>query len=380
MTAEKSTGQFASAGIVGPKQRDFTTLEAMLHDWLQAKLPDARDLKTSNFAYPLGAGMSHETILFDADWTEQGAPHRRGMVIRIKPTDHTVYQHDWFVEQYRIMETLDGAKVTPIATPLWLEMDPTILGAPFFVMEKRIGKVPVSFPPYSREGWVKDLSPQQRRKLWKNAVRALASIQSLPLTEVGFLDPENRYPDGFDQEWDRWRDYYDWARKGEVHPFLDDIWSRLERSRPVSRQPGLVWGDARIGNMMFDDDQNVIAVMDWEAPGIGGAMHDLGYWCVLSRIETEQQGVPLLEGMGTREETIALWSELTGIDTSEIEWYERFSALKGCCLAIRTMDLMPRERPGMNRYDNPATRVLAAMYGIEAPKPTRPDLMETSQA
>ncbi len=367
----KISGQIGSVGIVAPNQRDFTTLERALFDWLQSKMPQAVDLRTDSFAYPHGAGLSHETILFDAHWAEDGVQHTRGMVIRIKPTHHTVYQHDWFIEQYRIMEALHRANATPVATPLWLELDPAIVGAPFFVMEKRIGKVPVSFPPYSREGWVKDISPVQRRTLWENAIHAFADIQSLPLSDVKFLDPDNRYPDGFEQEWDRWREYFDWARNGEVYPFLDEIWSRLDRTRPTSRQPGLVWGDARIGNIMFDDQQKVVAVMDWEAPGIGGALHDLGYWCAMSRIETEQQGVPRLEGMGSREETIALWGELTGIDTSEIEWYERFSALKMCCLAIRTMVLFPSERPGMNRYDNPATRILADMYGLSAPTPKK---------
>jgi aminoglycoside phosphotransferase (APT) family kinase protein len=374
MTSEKSSGQIVGEGIVAPNQRDFATLEATLHDWLSARLPQARDLRTSGFAYPRGAGLSHETILFDADWTEDGQAKRRGMVIRIKPTDHTVYLLDMFEQQYAVMAALDAKGDTPVATPLWLERDAAIVGAPFFVMEKRHGRVPISFPPYSREGWVTELSTRERRTLWENAVRAFASIQTLPVGDLGFLDPQGRYPDGFGQEWERWRDYYAWAKAGQDYPFLDQVWARLEASRPATRQPGLVWGDARIGNMMFDDDMNVAAVMDWEAPGIGGALHDLGYWTVMARLETTQQGLPRLDGMGSREETIALWGDLTGIATGDIEWYENFAAFKMCCLGMRTLALRGTERAGMNRYDNPPVRVLAEVYGLDVPVPTEADL------
>jgi aminoglycoside phosphotransferase (APT) family kinase protein len=48
---------------------------------------------------------------------------------------------------------------------------------------------------------------------------------------------------------------------------------------------------------------------------------------------------PRLEGMGSREETIALWREVTGVPTDDLEWYEDFTALKISCLAIRTAAL-----------------------------------------
>ncbi len=327
MSDRQGSGQIVASGIVAPNRRDFGALEATLHDWLRTRLDGASHLRTSNFAYPRGAGLSHETILFDADWTHSGERHRQDMVIRIKPTDHTVYHTDQFVQQYEIMAALHRAGRVPIAEPLWLERD--------------------------------------------------AGIQSLPPDQAGFLDPEGRYADGFEQEWDRWCAYFDWARAGRDFPLLDDIWCRLERDRPTRHPPGLVWGDVRIGNMTVADDLRVVAVMDWEAPGIGGALHDLGYWTVMSRIETEQQGIERLDGMDWRDETIALWHEVTGIETDGIEWYEMFALWKLSCLAIRTLALFGGERPGMNRFDNPATRVLADMCGLPPPTPGNGDLQRT---
>ena len=43
--------------------------------------------------------------------------------------------------------------------------------------------------------------------------------------------------------------------------------------------------------------------------------------------------------MGTRERDLALWKEITGISTDDIEWYEDFTELKLSCLSIRTARL-----------------------------------------
>jgi aminoglycoside phosphotransferase (APT) family kinase protein len=358
-----------STGIVAPNVRDLGTLERTLHNWLQAKMPQAKDLHLANFAYPRGAGLSHETILFDAQWTENSREQSEGMVIRIKPSSHTVYQDDMFEEQFRIMEAVHRQGRVPIAAPLWFEDDNSLVGAPFFVMKKKTGNVPVSFPPYAREGWLMDLSSDERHKIWRNGVTALGNIQRLPLAEVGFLDPANSFPDGFEQEWDRWHRYAEWAKAGRSYPFLDKVWSLLSESRPKTRQPGVVWGDARIGNMMFGKDCSVVAVMDWEQTSLGGALHDLAWWTFLGRLETSSQGLPTPAGFGTREDTIALWQEVTGIDASEIEWYERFVGFKTACLAVRTLELRDMNRPGMSPTDNPSTRALTEMFGIAGPGP-----------
>ena len=116
--------------------------------------------------------------------------------------------------------------------------------------------------------------------------------------------------------------------------------ARLRANLPANQPPGLVWGDARIGNMMFDEDFEVVAVMDWEQPSLGGALHDLAWWLVLS--ETMHGATPArphLAGMGTREETIALWEELTGKSAADVEWYEDFTRLKMSCLGTRMGNL-----------------------------------------
>ncbi|TAL03055.1 MAG: phosphotransferase family protein [Rhodospirillaceae bacterium] len=326
--------------IVAPEVRDLPTLAAQLSAWLSTKLPDAQHIQVENLAYPSGAGQSHETILFDATWSVHGRRHAQGYVVRIKPSRHTMFPDNLFDEQYRLMQVLHDIGQVRIARPMWFETNASILGAPFFVMEKVHGRVPVSVPPYAQVGWVAEATPAQRAKLWENGVRQLAAIQSVPLSSVDFLRGANGASEGLAQEWDKYVRFVAWIWGDRPSPVVAAALRRLRDRWPANQPPGVVWGDARLGNMMFDDNFEVVAVMDWEQPSLGGALHDLAWWLFLSDImHSTRSGRPHLEGMGTREETIALWNELTGISVADIEWYEDFTALKIACLGTRMATL-----------------------------------------
>ena len=322
--------------IVAPEVRELALLAKQLAPWLHAHLPDAEDLCIEHLSYPYGAGRSHETILFDVSWLAHGKRIENEWVVRIKPTRHTVFPDDLFEQQYQIMQVMHDHGAVRVARPIWYEADASIVGAPFFVMERTRGRVPVSIPPYSTTGWVAEATPAQRAKMWANGVRQLAAIQRVPLGSVQFLRGPEGARDGLAQEWDKYVRFVHWINEERRWPVLEAALERLRASWPANQPPGLVWGDARIGNMMFDENFEVVAVMDWEQPSLGGALHDLAWWLYLSnQMHGATAERPHLEGMGTREQTIALWGELTGISTADIEWYEDFTALKISCTGIR---------------------------------------------
>jgi aminoglycoside phosphotransferase (APT) family kinase protein len=323
--------------IVAPQTRDLEQLAAKLEGWLEAHIPDSRELRINNLSYPRGAGQSHETILFDAQWVEGGEERTQGCVVRIKPKSFTVFPDNLFDEQYRVMKLLSENGSVRIARPLWLEEDPGLLGNPFFIMEKVQGRVPVSVPPYAKTGWLAEATPAQRRKLWENAVRQLAAIQLVPVSEARFLEGPPHAREGLAQEWDKYTRFVDWIRDQPCADLLQAGLDRLKALWPKNQPEGIVWGDARIGNMMFDDDFNVVAVMDWEQPSLGGALHDLAWFLTVSEV-MHGRSTPIgayLEGMGSREETIALWEEVTGKSAADIEWYEDFTNLKMSCTGVR---------------------------------------------
>ncbi len=328
----------ASGTIVAPNVRDLASLASTLSAWLAARMPGVRDIRVDNLSYPLGAGMSHETILFDASWREGTSQQTQGMVVRIKPMRDTVYPEDLFDQQYRLIQLMHEYGEVRVAKPLWFEEDGTILGAPFFVMEKVAGRVAVSYPPYSREGWLVETLPADRRRIWEDAVRQLAAIQRVPVAAAPFLELPGG-PDLFNQEVQRWWRFIDWVDPQGERKLLRETYERLLAAGPANRPEGIVWGDSRLGNMMIGADCKVAAVMDWEQPGLGGALHDLGWWLWSDRNQTVAQGITPLEGMGSREETIALWSETCGKSAADIEWYEAYSCLKMECLGLRMMTI-----------------------------------------
>lgn len=339
---------FVSDVIVAPETRNLEELAGRLCAWLAERMPRARDIAINNLAYPRGAGQSHETILFDARWIEGGLEHVQGCVVRIKPEVFTVYPDDLFNEQYQVMKRLHDGGIVRVARPLWFEEDPSVLGKPFFVMEKRHGRVPVSIPPYAREGWLKDAMPEQRRVLWRNAVGQLAAIQNVPLDDFGFLKGPPGAEQGLAQEWDKFARFVAWLQEVEPLPFLDDALARLKAEWPKNQPEGLVWGDSRIGNMMFDENFDVVAVMDWEQPSLGGALNDLAWFCVIADTmhgPNSTYGAPL-EGMGSRDETVELWQKICGKSAADLEWYEDFTQLKMTCTGVRLGHL--RGKPMMD--------------------------------
>lgn len=328
--------------IVAPQTRDLEVLAENLRGWVGERIPGARDLQIVNLTYPRGAGQSHETVLFDIEWIQDGEQRHQGCVVRIKPASFTVFPDNLFDEQYQVMKILGERGAVKIAKTLWFEEDPSLLGQPFFVMEKVQGRVPVSIPHYSTTGFVHDATPEQRRHLWDGAVRQLATIQHAPVADFGFLAGPAHAASGLAQEWDKYERFVAWLREDAESaqrfcPVLDAGLARLKSLWPKHQPEGLVWGDARIGNMMFDDNFDVVAVMDWEQPSLGGALHDLAWFTVVSETmhgRNSQVG-QYLDGLGTREETIALWEEVSGKSAADLEWYEDFTKLKMSCTGVR---------------------------------------------
>jgi aminoglycoside phosphotransferase (APT) family kinase protein len=332
--------------IVAPRTRDLAELGAQLIPWLQRRLPEASDLRITSMDYPRGAGRSHETILFDLSFRQDGRERSEGYVVRVKPSANMVYPDDLFEEQYRVMRELRDLAIVPVADTLGYEDDPGIVGAPFFVMEKLIGRVAVNHPPYAQVGWVAEATPAQRRKFWEQGVRNLALIQKVPLDRMQFLAGPDGARDNLAQEWDKYDRFVEWISQDQRWPVLDAARDRLRANWPKNQPAGLVWGDARLGNMMFDENFDLVAVMDWEQASLGGALHDLAWWLYMSAFGHEEQpGRPHLEGMGTREETIALWQDVTGIPIDDLDWYEDFTAFKTACLGVSTARVWGTHEP-----------------------------------
>jgi aminoglycoside phosphotransferase (APT) family kinase protein len=322
------------------KGRDLARTGEILEAWLRRRL-ELVSVEVSGLILPDRAGLSNETILFRAELDDGATSTIEELALRISPSPNYQLRIDTlFDEQARLLQILHdlGLRVPNIR---WFEADPSWFEQPFFVMDRAHGRVPISEPIYNAEGWLHDATPAQRREAWESALDELIRIHHVPPDLVRFLPGGSGGPSEFHEVIDGIRDEYAWACAGVEHPIIDRLWEWLDANRPPAPPVGLSWGDARVGNMMFDDDFQLVLVMDWELVSLSGAIMDLGWWLFFDDVHSDEY--PRLEGLGNRQETIERWERGTGLSADGVEWYEILAAVRLATLVIRSMNLLGAE-------------------------------------
>ncbi len=354
---------------------DPETTGAALRDWLRKKLTHADGVDLRDISIPQGAGMSMTTVMVTAEWREDGAARLVDLVVRVAPEGAGVFKTTDLGREFRVMEALAAHTDVRVPSVLWLEEDSSVLGSPFLVMERISGNVPADDPPYSLEGWVLELDQAQRARLIPNALRELAKIHAVDWRELG-LD-SLAWPEfgalGMEQQLNHWRDAYAWAHAGRPSPTIDGAFEWMEANRPAEDEIVLSWGDARIGNILYDKaDLSARGVLDWELATLGPRELDLGWFLFMARYSTAGVGAPVPDGMQSREEILACYEELTGHRPQHTSYYEAFGALRGAISAMRMGQLLieagalPEDNP--MPYNNPPAQILAELTGQPAPE------------
>lgn len=359
-----------------PEQRDLEATRGILAPWFATML-GATDVDVGPIQGPALTGFSNETLLMDVTYTNaRGARRTEGFVVRVKPTAHTVFLESDFEWQYQVLEILGTHTSVPVPVVRAFEADESILGAPFFVMERIDGcRVPADSPPYTVGGWVHDeLTPEERRALVESGIEALAAVHALDWQQLGlgFLDKPQYGSLGFEQQLRYYEAAFEWAAEGEEQPTVGPALDWVRAHRPVvDPQITLCWGDARINNQLFDDRCNVAAVLDWEMVTLADPMMDLGWWLFLDRHFHEGMHRPRLEGFPTREEMVAHYEKVSGRTARDLHFYEVFAGVRFGVVMMRIknllveFELMPADSD-MGR-NNAVTHVLADL--LDLPKP-----------
>ena len=307
----------------GDDERDLDETAAKLIEWLAPKLavPPA-DIKIEDLDAPLGTGFSSDTLLFDLVYTKDGQEHREGLVARLEPEEYIVFPTYDVAFQVRIQQMLADTDV-PVPHIRWFEPDKSVLGVPFYLMDRINGNVPSDNPPMHEEGWIADeLSEAERATVWWNGFEAMCKVHRLDWKALGcdfMLEPE-RGETPLDQQLHYWRGYFEWGMPAERHPEIAQALDYLEANKPEENQVALCWGDSRLANQIFDGLE-VGAVIDWEMARIGDPVQDLAWWLASDRCFSEGLELERLPGIPSPEETVARWQEATGLDTSNLAYY-----------------------------------------------------------
>jgi aminoglycoside phosphotransferase (APT) family kinase protein len=265
-------------------------------------------------------GASRETYGIDTEIDGQ----KRGLIVRRDPVDSLI-ETERSVE-YAAYRSFEGS-VVPVPRMICLEDDVSIIGAPFFAMERIDGGEPGSpFDPSSYEPHRTEIGRQFFELLGHIHAR---SAEASPLAEViGLPSPASC--------WQRALDH--WANEiakdaQEPQPIgLAAIrWLRRNGPPPSPQRLCIVHGDYRTGNVLHDGAGKIIAVLDWEMAHIGDPHEDLAW--ALDPIWNA--GDPAYAGgLIPRDEALSLWSAASGIafDAEAFRWWEMFATVKGLAI------------------------------------------------
>ncbi|MEX1217174.1 MAG: phosphotransferase family protein [Acidimicrobiales bacterium] len=319
-----------------PWRRDPSEVTSRLAAWASTAFGQGSEI--TNVVAP-DNGMSSESCFFDV--TLDGITTH--YVARMAPLPHVipVFQNYDIELQSKAMNVARGNTRLPIPEVTHLELDASILATPFLVMKRLPGSPPSDMPPYVFGGWVCDLTEDERRTMERNAIQTLVDLHELrpDTADLGFLARPDRGQSALDQHLGHERDYYEWARGDLRYPLIERTFEWLEANRPTVVNPTVLnWGDARIGNMLWEGPTPT-AVLDWEMACLGPAEVDLAWMIFLHAFFqnlAETYGMPGLPDFMRRSEMAALYTELSGRTVEALEWFEVFAALRFASISIRT--------------------------------------------
>jgi aminoglycoside phosphotransferase (APT) family kinase protein len=347
---------------------DAETLCARLSDWLPSRV-GARAVTITDLTPPSGTGYSSETLLFTAAFEADGVAAERRYVVRLKPTRPGVFPEYDIDLQHDLMAALAAKTTVPVPEMLWQEHDTSVLGSEFFVMGHVSGRVPSDNPPYTVEGWILEEPENRRRTMHTSALEVLCGIHQLDPADV-LGDVASRLRRGLDEELVYYESFFESAAQGRPQPVAEKAWEWLQANKPKGEQPlGLSWGDSRISNMIFGDDLQPAAVLDWEMASLGDPQMDLAWWLFLDRHFTEGMSMPQPAGFMSRGETIARWEQAVGRPADQIEFYEIYAGFRFAVVMMRIALMLVDDglMPADTDFDrnNTVTQCLAPMLGME---------------
>jgi aminoglycoside phosphotransferase (APT) family kinase protein len=305
-------------------RRDDAELSAGLVRWL-GRDQDRSDLTIVSLDRP-SAGYSSETVLVEIEWSEEGVRQATSLVIRMAPAEAGTFADYDVVPQWEAQEAAAAAGV-PVADPV-LETDNQWLGAPFLVMPRVSGHIIGELP--LRDRWLGGLSPSDRGRLYRTFIITLSTVHRADAVRA--VDVPHRDNAA---EMDFWDEYLMWSSDGSPVPVLVRALQWCRRHRPATEpDPVLLWGDARFENVVFGDDLDPLAVLDWDMTSIGAPQHDLAWFTSIDLIVSRLLG-SRLPGFPDRVDTIRQFEACTDRPVRDLEWYETLAMVRSTAVMTR---------------------------------------------
>jgi aminoglycoside phosphotransferase (APT) family kinase protein len=327
--------------------RDVTALPAVMSKWLSTLLPGGALPQVTVESGVDSTGMSSETIILTARWQQDGQPIKQKLVARVAPTaeDVQVFPTYRLDHQFEVIRKVAELTDVPVPRMRWIETTGDVLGTPFFVMDYVDGVVPPDVMPYTFGGnWFADAPVEQQRQLQDATVGVLAKLHSIPDAEktFGFLSEGQSGDTALRRNFNWVKSWYDFAVPDIGRsPLIERTLTWLQDNWPdevAAREPVLLWGDARVGNVLYRDFAPV-AVLDWEMVTLGPRELDVAWMIYAHMVFQELTGLAGLPGLPEvmREEDVrSTYQRLTGAEIGDLRWFYVYSGVMWACVFMRT--------------------------------------------
>ncbi len=270
-------------------------------------------------------GFSLETVSFAAAWREPGEERTsRRLVLRRQPAAGLLEPYD-LGPQVTALRAVHGAMAVPRVR--WFEEDPSVLGAPFYVMDFVEGDVPL--PMLRADGTPPIADEAERRAVARDFMANLVCLHRFDWTTsaVAAFPVPSGTRDAALRQILFWKQTLERARP-DSQPMLVRALRELDRRATRLPEEGdvrLVHGDFRTGNFLRFGAE-VRAILDWEMVHLGDPMEDLAWAaCRLWRGQSRLAGV-----LVPPEELYRLYEDEGGfaVDAERLAFYDLLSGVK----------------------------------------------------
>ncbi len=283
----------------------------------------------------------------------------RDYVLRRPPLGPVAPKAHDMVREYRVLRAVHPHFDQAPQVVLLCE-DPAVLGAPFFVMERRHGLVLREEIPASIAA-----IPAHPRMIGEAFLDTLVRLHAIDAStgDVRLIGKAEGY---VERQVHGWTDRWERAKTTEV-PEMDQVVRWLAARLPQPLTPTLIHNDYKLDNTLLDSGSpdRIEAVLDWEMATIGDPLSDLGltlcYWTWATDPAVRVAGIPALTaapGWYTRDQLVAKYAERTGRDVTHVGYYEVLGVFK---LAVIIQQIYCRFHRGQThdeRFRNFDTRVI----------------------
>jgi aminoglycoside phosphotransferase (APT) family kinase protein len=296
----------------------------------------------------LGEGQSCLTFLIRGDGWE--------LVLRRPPRGDLPPTAFDVTREFRVMSGLDRAQAAvPVPKPLALCEDRSVIGAPFYLMERVPGHVVRG-----------DLPPElcsvlDRGRMGRELVRTLLGLHSVDYRAAG-LETFGKPAGYLERQLLRMSQLWQLARFRDI-PEIEGVGAWLGENLPQRAEASIVHGDFKLDNVIFDPDPpaTIAAVIDWEMSTLGDPLADLGWMLYFWRdpgdpaLGLRIATVTDLEGFPRRHDLLSAYATEREVPDDRVNWYV---ALAGWKIAIIMEGSYRRYLAGIT--DHPAFAQLEA--------------------